>query len=69
MCRLNVGYCAQSIPEKWPTMFTHDPKMPWAHVEKDERGKMLARTATLTVRAADNLEYSVLERVLWNWDG
>ena len=36
-------YYAQSIPEKWLTMFTHDPNTPWAYVEKDERGKMLAR--------------------------
>jgi hypothetical protein len=39
-------YYAQAIPEKWLTMFTHDPSMPWAYVEKDERGKMLARAAT-----------------------
>jgi glyoxylase-like metal-dependent hydrolase (beta-lactamase superfamily II) len=36
-------YYAQSIPEKWLTIFTHDPKIPWAHIEKDERGKMTAR--------------------------
>jgi glyoxylase-like metal-dependent hydrolase (beta-lactamase superfamily II) len=36
-------YYAQSIPEKWLTMFTHDPDTPWAYVEKDERGKMVAR--------------------------
>ncbi|HKI26652.1 MAG TPA: MBL fold metallo-hydrolase [Candidatus Sulfotelmatobacter sp.] len=36
-------YYAQSIPEKWLTVFTHDPKMPWAYVEKDETGKMVAR--------------------------
>jgi len=36
-------YYAQSIPEKWLTMFTHDPNIPWAYLEKDERGKMLAR--------------------------
>jgi glyoxylase-like metal-dependent hydrolase (beta-lactamase superfamily II) len=39
-------YYAQAIPEKWLTMFTHDPKTPWAYVEKDERGKMLTRAAT-----------------------
>jgi len=39
-------YYAQSIPEKWLTMFTHDPNLPWAYVEKDDRGKMLARAAT-----------------------
>ena len=36
-------YYAQSIPEKWLTMFTHDPNMPWAYVEKDEKRKMVAR--------------------------
>ena len=36
-------YYAQSIPEKWLTVFTHDPKTPWAYVEKDESGKMAAR--------------------------
>ena len=36
-------YYAQSTPEKWLTMFTHDPNTPWAFVEKDERGKMVAR--------------------------
>ena len=35
-------YYARSIPEKWLTVFTHDPKMPWAYVEKDESGKMVA---------------------------
>ena len=38
-------YYAQSIPEKWLTMFTHDPNVPWAYVEKDVRGKMLFRAA------------------------
>src|SRR5256886_1874838 len=36
-------YYAQAIPEKWLTMFTHDPQVPWCYVEKDERGKMVAR--------------------------
>jgi len=36
-------YYTQSIPEKWLTMFTHDPNIPWAYVEKDERGKMVAK--------------------------
>jgi glyoxylase-like metal-dependent hydrolase (beta-lactamase superfamily II) len=35
-------YYAKAIPEKWLTVFTHDPKVPWAYVEKDESGKMLA---------------------------
>ncbi len=36
-------YYAQSVPEKWLTVFTHDPKTPWAYVEKDELEKMVAR--------------------------
>ena len=36
-------YYAQAIPERWLTVFTHDPKTPWAYVEKDEAGKMVAR--------------------------
>ncbi len=36
-------YYAQAIPEKWLTVFTHDPKVPWAYVEKDDAGKMVAR--------------------------
>ena len=36
-------YYAESVPEKWLTVFTHDPKIPWAYVEKDESGRMVAR--------------------------
>jgi glyoxylase-like metal-dependent hydrolase (beta-lactamase superfamily II) len=36
-------YYAKAIPEKWLTVFTHDPKTPWAYVETDEAGKLLAR--------------------------
>jgi glyoxylase-like metal-dependent hydrolase (beta-lactamase superfamily II) len=36
-------YYARANPEKWLTMFTHDPNTPWAYVEKDEKGKMVAR--------------------------
>jgi hypothetical protein len=39
-------YYAKAIPEKWLTVFTHDPKTPWAYVEKDETGKMVAREVT-----------------------
>ena len=39
-------YYAQSIPEKWLTIFTHDPKTPWAYVEKDEFGKMVTNAVT-----------------------
>jgi glyoxylase-like metal-dependent hydrolase (beta-lactamase superfamily II) len=34
-------YYTRAIPEKWLTMFTHDPDVPWGYVEKDERGKMM----------------------------
>ena len=37
-------YYARAIPEKWLTVFTHDAKTPWAYVEKDEAGKMVARS-------------------------
>jgi glyoxylase-like metal-dependent hydrolase (beta-lactamase superfamily II) len=37
------SYYAQAIPGKWLTIFTHDPKTPWAYVEKDEMGKRVAR--------------------------
>jgi glyoxylase-like metal-dependent hydrolase (beta-lactamase superfamily II) len=37
------SYYTQSIPEKWLTVFTHDPDTPWARVEKDGQGKMVAR--------------------------
>jgi glyoxylase-like metal-dependent hydrolase (beta-lactamase superfamily II) len=36
-------YYAKALAEKWLTVFTHDPKTPWAYVEKDEVGKMVAR--------------------------
>ena len=36
-------YYERSLPEKWLTVFTHDPKTPWAYVEKDESGKMVAK--------------------------
>ena len=37
-------YYAQSIPENWLTVFTHDPKTPWAFVQKDAQGKMVPKT-------------------------
>ena len=36
-------YYAQSVPGKWLTVFTHDPKTPWAYVERDGVGKMVVR--------------------------
>ena len=35
-------YYAKATAEKWLTVFTHDPKTPWAYVEKDELGRMVA---------------------------
>ena len=36
-------YYSRAIPERWLTMFTHDPKIPWGYVEKDERGKFITK--------------------------
>jgi glyoxylase-like metal-dependent hydrolase (beta-lactamase superfamily II) len=36
-------YYAKALAEKWLTVFTHDAKVPWAYVEKDELGRMVAR--------------------------
>jgi len=36
-------YYSRSIPERWLTVFTHDPTTPWAYVERDESGKMVAK--------------------------
>jgi glyoxylase-like metal-dependent hydrolase (beta-lactamase superfamily II) len=38
-------YYAEAIPEKWLTIFTHDPNIPWAYVEKDEKQRLVARAA------------------------
>jgi glyoxylase-like metal-dependent hydrolase (beta-lactamase superfamily II) len=37
-------YYSRAIPETWLTMFTHDPEIAWAHLKKDERGKIIAIT-------------------------
>jgi glyoxylase-like metal-dependent hydrolase (beta-lactamase superfamily II) len=34
-------FYSRAIPERWLTMFTHDPGIPWAYLEKDERGKIV----------------------------
>jgi len=41
-------YYARALPEKWLTVFTHDPKTPWAYVEKDETGKLVTKMASGT---------------------
>ncbi|HEV2398449.1 MAG TPA: MBL fold metallo-hydrolase [Candidatus Sulfotelmatobacter sp.] len=38
-------YYARALPERWLTVFTHDPKVPWAYIEQDELGKMVAKEA------------------------
>jgi glyoxylase-like metal-dependent hydrolase (beta-lactamase superfamily II) len=38
-------YYAQALPEKWLTVFTHDPDVPWAYIEKDDSGRMVAQEA------------------------
>lgn len=40
------AYYAQAIPEKWLTVFTHEPSTPWGYVEKDATGKMVAKPLT-----------------------
>jgi glyoxylase-like metal-dependent hydrolase (beta-lactamase superfamily II) len=32
-------YYERAIPEDWLTLFTHDPKVPWARIGKSEKGK------------------------------
>ena len=36
-------YYAKAIPDKWLTVFTHEATVPWAYVEKDDLGRMVAR--------------------------
>jgi len=40
-------YYARAIQEKWLTMFTHDPEIPWSYVQRDDRGKMVATGKSL----------------------
>ena len=37
-------YYARAIPEQWLTIFTHDPVVPWAYVERTEN-RLSFRTA------------------------
>ena len=41
-------YYEDSIPGKWLTIFTHDPEQPWAYVERDPQGKLVAQTLQKT---------------------
>ncbi len=36
-------YYERALPEKWLTVFTHDPNRPWAYIQQDELGKMIAK--------------------------
>jgi hypothetical protein len=38
-------YYERALPEKWLTVFTHDDAMPWAYVEQEGAGKLVARAA------------------------
>ncbi len=40
-------YYAKALPEKWLTVFTHDAKVPWAYVERDEIGKMVVKAVAI----------------------
>lgn len=33
-------YYAEAIPQRWLTVFTHDPTTPWGYVEQGEKGKL-----------------------------
>jgi len=37
-------YYGHAIPEKWLTMFTHDPNTPCAYIQQDEKGRYSAST-------------------------
>jgi glyoxylase-like metal-dependent hydrolase (beta-lactamase superfamily II) len=41
-------FYSRAIPERWVTMFTHDPEIPWAYLDKDERGKILLESKQST---------------------
>ena len=36
-------YYARAVREKWITLFTHDPNLPWARLEEGGMGKMVAK--------------------------
>jgi glyoxylase-like metal-dependent hydrolase (beta-lactamase superfamily II) len=37
-------YYSRAIPEKWLTLFTHDPKISWGYLERVEGGKIALQT-------------------------
>jgi glyoxylase-like metal-dependent hydrolase (beta-lactamase superfamily II) len=38
-------YYDRALPEKWLTVFTHGAEVPWAYIEQDAAGKLVARPA------------------------
>lgn len=40
------AFYAEAIPERWLTIFTHDPTTPWAYIEKTDIGKLVATPLT-----------------------
>jgi glyoxylase-like metal-dependent hydrolase (beta-lactamase superfamily II) len=45
-------YYGQALPEKWLTIFTHDDAVPWAYIEKDSSGRLVARAEVGASRIA-----------------
>jgi glyoxylase-like metal-dependent hydrolase (beta-lactamase superfamily II) len=35
-------FYSEAVPEKWLTIFTHDPKVPWAYIERSESDRYTA---------------------------
>jgi glyoxylase-like metal-dependent hydrolase (beta-lactamase superfamily II) len=36
-------YYGEALPGKWLTVFTHGTDVPWAYIERDENGRLVAR--------------------------
>jgi glyoxylase-like metal-dependent hydrolase (beta-lactamase superfamily II) len=43
-------YYAEAMSENWLTVFTHDPNSPWGYLEKDEKGKIVAKLPEVLTR-------------------
>jgi len=60
-------YYSQAVPQKWLTIFTHDPVQPWAYVDQDVSGMFLARvpgTAQPETPAIEKNWYSSPEKAV-----
>lgn len=42
-------YYEEAVPQNWLTVFTHDPTMLWAYVQKDEKGRLVAHQVPVEV--------------------